>query len=68
MGWPAEWPNYPDQGHFVLENAKWLLDKDGKVIEIPLETIEKIMINADNIEIVEFLKDKEELGGFKNES
>jgi len=67
MGWPIEWPNYPDKGHFVLENAKWLVDKDGNVTEIPLETIEKIMINADNVEIVEFLKDDIELGGDKDE-
>jgi hypothetical protein len=67
MGWPAEWPNYPDKGHFILENAKWLVDKAGKTTEIPLETIEKIMINVDNIEIVEFVKDKEEVGGNQNE-
>jgi hypothetical protein len=25
MGWPAEWPNDPEKGHFVLENAAWLI-------------------------------------------
>ncbi|MDR2344298.1 MAG: hypothetical protein LBD86_07195, partial [Spirochaetaceae bacterium] len=24
MGWPTEWSNSPQQGHFILEDAKWL--------------------------------------------
>lgn len=25
-GWPYEWPSNPKEGHFVLEDAEWLLD------------------------------------------
>ena len=68
MGWPVEWPNSPQQGHFILEEAKWLVDKNGKVDIIPLETIDKIMIDANNVEMVEFIKNDEELRSYQNES
>jgi hypothetical protein len=69
MGWPAEWPDDPEKGHFVLEDAKWLIvDKDGKLSAIPLETIDKIVIAVHNIEMVEFVQDDEALGGNHNES
>ena len=28
-GWPAEWPNSPDKGHFRIEDGQWL-DQDNK--------------------------------------
>ena len=57
MGSPVEWLNDPDKGHFVLENALWLIvDQDGKSGIIPLETIDKILIAAYNVEMVEFVK------------
>jgi hypothetical protein len=69
MGWPAEWPNDPEKGHFVLEDARWLIvDQDGKSSAIPLKTIDKILIAVHNIEIVEFVKDEEALGGNHDES
>jgi hypothetical protein len=69
MGWPAEWPNDPEKGHFVLEDARWLIvNQNGKSSAIPLETIDKIVIAVHNIEMVEFVKDEETLGGNHNES
>jgi hypothetical protein len=69
MGWPAEWPDDPDKGHFVLEDARWLIvDQDGKSSAIPLETIDKIVIAVHNVEMVEFVKDDEALGGDDNGS
>jgi hypothetical protein len=66
MGWPVEWPNFPDKGHFVLEEACWLtVNKGGK---IPLNTIDKIMIDTNNVEMVEFVKDNEKLEENKDES
>jgi hypothetical protein len=66
MGWPVEWPNYPDKGHFVLEEVSWLTtEKGGK---IPLLTIDKIMIDANNVEMVEFVKDDEKSEDNKDES
>jgi hypothetical protein len=69
MGWPVEWPDDPGKGHFVLEDARWLIvDQDGKSSAIPLETIDKIVIAVHNIEMVEFVKDDEAIGGSRNES
>jgi hypothetical protein len=68
MGWPAEWPNDPDKGYFVLEDAGWLVVGDGgKIDTIHLETIDKILIAAHNVEMVEFVKNKEG-GDNRNES
>jgi hypothetical protein len=63
MGWPMEWPNDPEKGHFVLEDARWLIvDQDGKPGVIPLETIDKILIGVHNVEMVEFVKYEEVIG------
>jgi hypothetical protein len=62
-GWPLLWPNSPQQGHFVLEQAKWLIDEDDKSYTIPLETADKIMIDTANVEMVTFLKFNDELEG-----
>lgn len=65
MGWPLEWPSSPKNGHFVLENAAWLIDgKSENVQEIELTNVAKIMLDATNINKVEFMKQKE----IKNES
>jgi len=64
MGWPAEWPSSPKNGHFVLENAVWLDEVDGKTKEIEIPNVEKIMLDAANICMVEFIKPREEV---KNE-
>jgi hypothetical protein len=66
-GWPVEWPNNPRQGHFVLEQAKWLVDDDDTSSTIPLETVDKIMIDANTVEIVTFLKFNDELEGEQHE-
>jgi hypothetical protein len=69
MGWPAEWPNDQKKGHFVLEDATWLtVDQNGKSSTIPLETIDRLLIAADNVGMVEFVKDEEAVGGNQNES
>ena len=63
MGWPLEWPDDPDKGHFVLEEPAWLtVGEDGKPGIVPLNTIDKILIASHNVEMVEFIKD-EESGG-----
>jgi hypothetical protein len=60
MGWPAEWPNDPVKGHFVLEDAMWLtVDQDGKSDTITLDSIDKILIAAHNVNMVEFVKSEE---------
>jgi hypothetical protein len=68
LGWPMQWPNYPHKGHFVLEDADWLdVDGSGNTKQIPLINVDKIMIDANNIEMVEFVKDDASSGGKHNE-
>ena len=57
-GYPSEWPTEPTAGHFRLTNAAWLDDQNR---ETPLEADESILIEAKQVEMVEFLKDEEEL-------
>jgi hypothetical protein len=56
-GWPYEWPDHCDSGHFVLMDAEWLSD-DGK--STPLTTVQKILIPAKDVEFVEFIKSESE--------
>jgi hypothetical protein len=64
MGWPLEWPNNPQQGHFVLEGAEWLVvNEEGNSVNTPLTSVDKIMIDAANVEMVEFLKRNDTLEG-----
>jgi hypothetical protein len=52
LGWPYEWPDHPDAGHFVIQEPQWLLD-DGKIIT--LDTVQKMLIPAKDVERVEFI-------------
>lgn len=52
-GWPLQWPSDPLQGHFELSDAAWL---DSKNSEIPLATVNSILIPASNVEFVEIMK------------
>jgi hypothetical protein len=66
-GWPLLWPNDPKQGHFVLEQVRWIIEEDGKSFDIPLDTVDKIMIDVNNVEMVTFLKFNDELEGEQHE-
>jgi hypothetical protein len=58
LGWPMEWPASPKQGHFVLEDAEWLITgENGGTTRVPLTTVDKIVIDTNNVDIVEFVKD-----------
>lgn len=52
-GWPKEWPSTPNIGHFSLLEAAWL-DNENK--ETVLHTVDSILINSENVEMVEFMK------------
>jgi hypothetical protein len=67
MGWPAEWPNDPQRGHFVLERAQWVIEEEGESSVRPLEAVDKIMIDANNVEMIKFLKFNDELEGDQDE-
>jgi hypothetical protein len=63
LGWPMQWPNSPDKGHFILEDADWLdVDERGNTKPIPLTNVDKIMIDTNNVEMVEFVKNDESSG------
>jgi hypothetical protein len=51
-GWPIEWPSEPDRGHFVLEQASWLVDHEEK----PITGVRTIMVNVKDIKWVEFME------------
>jgi hypothetical protein len=51
-GWPREWPDHPDSGHFVIEEPYWLLD-DGTAIKN--DSVKKMLISVKDVESVEFL-------------
>ena len=52
-GWLIRWPSDPDNGHFVIEQAAWINEKDE---QIPLTGVSSIMIDAREVTMVEFMK------------
>jgi len=53
MGWPLEWPDEPESGHFLIERPGWILD-DGTKAE--MHQIEVFLVSAKDVEAVEFLR------------
>ena len=51
FGWPKEWPNRPDNKHFLIEECEWLEDDVGK----PIPGVSHMLIPAAEVETVEFL-------------
>jgi len=52
-GWPIEWPSVPDNGHFLLVQASWLVDSE----EIPIKGVESILIDVNDVRWVEFMEE-----------
>ena len=50
-GWAEEWPDSSEAGHFVLMDAKWILNDN---TSIDLLLIERILISAKDVVMVEF--------------
>ncbi len=57
-GWAEEWPDSPTTGHFVIMKAEWILGDNSRV---PLSATERILIRADEVEMVEFEKSDDEV-------
>ncbi len=51
-GFPAEWPNQPGEGCFVMTLAEWLLEDNTRV---PLKQICSVLIPAKDVEFVEIV-------------
>ncbi len=54
-GWPKEWPSQAEQGHFLLEEASWIVD-DNESREQPLVGVNSILISAEDVRWVEFME------------
>jgi len=63
-GWPEEWPDQCDRGQFVIQEPKWLLDNGDTA---PLYGVERMLIAVSDVEMVEFIKDPEELTAHEGE-
>lgn len=64
QGWPTEWPDEPESGHFLIEEPAWILD-DNKVL--PIHTDELIVVAGNDVEMVEFLRSNTEIEGLEEE-
>ena len=51
-GWPEEWPSDPDHGHFRVAEGEWLVGNERN----PATGVSAILIPANEVEMVEFLK------------
>ncbi len=65
-GWPLEWPSSPDNGHFRIAEAEWLVDTKDTPAEhsqskdvqqrIPVKGVSAILIPAAAVEMIEFME------------
>lgn len=51
-GWPDEWPNDPERGHFRITRAEWLTDEGPS----PIEDVSGVLVPAAEVEMVEFVE------------
>jgi hypothetical protein len=58
-GWPEQWPNKYDSGHFSIKQPAWFKD-DGSEMW-PLPQLERLLVPAADVSIVEMYKKPEEL-------
>lgn len=62
-GWPEEWPSRPDEGHFRIAEAEWLIEGN----RVPATGVSATLIPASEVEMVEFLSEHlEESGAPRN--
>jgi hypothetical protein len=52
-GWPYEWPDYQDEGRFIIVQAEWLTDENESR---PLTGVEKVILPASAVEMVETME------------
>jgi hypothetical protein len=56
LGWPEEWPNTPDNGHFVVASAQWLEEEDGAYKVLDLAGVRRVLVKAQDVEMVELME------------
>lgn len=52
-GWPEEWPNQPDRGHFRISEPVWVTDNNNECM--PATGVKEILIPVDRVKMVEFV-------------
>lgn len=52
FGWPKEWPNESDKGHFYIMDPSWILEGGN---QLDLLEVEGILIAAKDVKWVEFI-------------
>ena len=58
-GWPREWPSHPNQGHFRITEAEWLMEgEDGSLEEEGPETY-AIVVSVEDVSMVQFIRGEE---------
>lgn len=57
-GFPEEWPDQPDKGHFILAGMEWLLDDD---MRVPVDRASRLMVPATDVKMVGFLLGNDEI-------
>lgn len=58
FGYPMEWPDQPDTGHFILLQPTWILE-DGTEQELP--DAETMLVAAGSVRLIEFLRSHTEV-------
>ena len=56
FGWPEEWPCQPNEGHFRIAEAEWLVEDERRAAT----GVSAILIPAEEVEMAEFLSGIEE--------
>ena len=57
-GWPEEWPDQSGRGQFVVYEPEWVLDNNERA---PLHLVEKMVVAATDVEMVEFMRNADEV-------
>ncbi len=57
-GWPEQWPDQADRGHFVIDQPAWLLIDNQRA---PLYRVRRFLLPAAEVKMVEFVMDDEDV-------
>ena len=58
FGWPFDWPDQADSGHFVIMEPEWVLDDNSRA---RLHKVERLIVPVKDVEMVECVKFDDEV-------
>ncbi len=64
FGFPEEWPDQPEQGHFIIAYPEWLLDTGERA---PLYNVARYVVPVSEVEMVELLNTGDEINATEDE-